>query len=250
MIDPGENKTLTLTETVVFKSNEMRGFIFMKRKDKVVTFLGKETSFEGKLAFHGTIRIDGRFKGEITRGGNLIIGEEGIVEADIHVSYIIVRGEVHGNITSDQRVDIRAPGKVFGDIQAPTVVIDEGVIFEGKTSMYRAKEETGERSDPIISDEYHGGPPASLSGVFGIVLDQNTGNPIRNASVFCKGSEKRETKTNASGYYEQINLRDGSWKLKIKAKGYKPSMAKVMLSGRGASERNFELKPKRGSMPS
>ena len=250
MIDPGENKTLTLTETVVFKSNEMRGFIFMKRKDKVVTFLGKETSFEGKLAFHGTIRIDGRFKGEITRGGNLIIGEEGIVEADIHVSYIIVRGEVHGNITSDQRVDIRAPGKVFGDIQAPTVVIDEGVIFEGKTSMYRAKEETGERSDPIISDEYHGGPPASLSGVFGIVLDQNTGNPIRNASVFCKGSEKRETKTNASGYYEQINLKDGSWKLKIKAKGYKPSMAKVMLSGRGASERNFELKPKRGSMPS
>ena len=226
------------------------GVDFMKRKDKVVTFLGKETSFEGKLAFHGTIRIDGRFKGEITKGGNLIVGEEGIIEADMHVSYIIVRGEVHGNITSDQRVDIRAPGKVFGNIQAPTVVIDEGVIFEGKTSMYRAKEETEEKSDPITSDEYHGGPPPSLSGIFGIVLDQNTGNPIRNASVFCKGSEKRETKTNASGYYEQINLRDGNWKLKIKAKGYKPSMAKVMLSGRGASERNFELRPKRGSLPS
>ena len=96
----------------------------MKRKEKVVTFLGKKTAFEGKLSFHGTIRIDGRFKGEITNGGNLIVGEEGIVEADMHVSYIIVRGEVHGNITSDQRVDIRAPGKVFGNIQAPTVVID------------------------------------------------------------------------------------------------------------------------------
>jgi cytoskeletal protein CcmA (bactofilin family) len=222
----------------------------MKSKDKVVTFLGKRTSFEGKLAFHGTIRIDGRFKGEITKGGNLIVGEEGIIEADMHVSYIIVRGEVHGNITSDQRVDIRAPGKVFGNIQAPTVVIDEGVIFEGKTSMYRAKEEVEENSDPITSDEYHGGPPPSLSGVFGIVLDQNTGNPIRNASVYCKGSEKRETKTNASGYYEQINLKDGNWRLKIKAKGYKPSMAKVILSGRGASERNFELRPKRGNGPS
>ena len=247
MIDHGETKTLTSIETVIFKSNEHRGLIFMKHKDKLVTFLGKETSFEGKLEFHGTIRIDGRFKGEIASGGNLIVGEEGIVEADMHVAYIIVRGEVHGNITSDQRVDIRAPGKVFGNIQAPTVVIDEGVIFEGKTSMYRAKEETYEKSDLITSDEYHGGPPPSLSGVFGIVLDQSTGNPIRNASVLCKGSEKRTTKTNASGYYEQINLKDGNWKLTIKAKGYKPSMAKVMLSGRGASQRNFELQPKRGS---
>lgn len=220
----------------------------MQRKEKVVTFLGQETSFEGKLAFRGTIRIDGRFKGKITRGENLIVGEEGIIEADMHVSYIIVRGEVYGNITSDQRVDIRAPGKVFGNIQAPTVVIDEGVIFEGKTSMYRAKAENEEEYDPITSDEYQGGPPSSLSGIFGIVLDQNTGNPIRNASVYCKGSEKRETKTNASGYYEQINLTDGNWKLKIKAKGYKPSIAKVMLSGHGTSEQNFELKPKRGSV--
>ena len=219
----------------------------MKSKEKVVTFLGKETAFEGKLAFHGTIRIDGRFKGEITKGGNLIVGEEGFIEADMHVSYIIVRGEVHGNITSDQRVDIRAPGKVFGDIQAPTIVIDEGVIFEGKTRMYRTKEEHEGSSDPIASDEYRGGPPPALSGIFGIVLDQNTGNPIRNATVYCKGKGKKETKTNASGYYEQINLKDGNWKLKIKAKGYKPSMAKVMLSGQSASERNFELRPKRGS---
>ena len=219
----------------------------MKRKEKVVTFLGKETAFEGKLSFHGTIRIDGRFKGKITKGGNLIVGEDGIIEADMHVSYIIVRGEVHGNITSDQRVDIRAPGKVFGNITAPTVVIDEGVIFEGKTSMYRAKEQGEKKSDPITSDEYQGGPPSKLSGIFGIVLDQNTGNPIRNATVFCRGNEKRETKTNASGYYEQINLKDGNWKLKIKAKGYKPSMAKVMLSGQAASERNFELKPKKGN---
>ena len=221
----------------------------MKRKEKVVTFLGKETAFEGKLSFHGTIRIDGRFKGKITKGGNLIVGEDGIIEADMHVSYIIVRGEVHGNITSDQRVDIRAPGKVFGNIQAPTVVIDEGVIFEGKTSMYRAKEAEEKTSDPITSDEYQGGPPSQLSGIFGIVLDKNTGNPIRNATVLCRGNEKMETQTNASGYYEQINLKDGNWKLKIKAKGYKPTMAKVRLSGKNASERNFELKPKKGNNP-
>ena len=119
----------------------------MSKKEKVVTFLGKNTKFAGKLAFHGTIRIDGHFKGEITSGENLIVGEEGIIEADLHVSYMVIRGEIHGNITADQRVDIRAPGKVFGNIKAPSVVIDEGVIFEGTTQMYRAKQDDAGESD-------------------------------------------------------------------------------------------------------
>ena len=107
----------------------------MKKTEKMITFLGKDTAFEGKLAFEGTIRIDGHFKGEITAGKNLIVGEEGKVEADVHVSYMAISGEVHGNITADQRVEIHAPAKVFGNIQAPAVMIDDGVIFEGTTRM-------------------------------------------------------------------------------------------------------------------
>ncbi len=220
----------------------------MKKNEQVVTFLGKDTAFEGKLCFNGSLRIDGHFKGEIEAEGNLIVGEEGMVEADMHLSYIVIRGEVHGNIVADQRVDIRAPGKVFGNIQSPAVVIDEGVIFEGQTKMYRAKEEDDSRSDIIGSDEYTGGPPPNLTAVYGIISDENTKKPLRNVEVRCKGGEKRSTKSNASGYYEMINFKDGKWLLKVKAKGYRKIEIPFEISGGGTYKKDLSLKPKKTGM--
>ena len=104
-------------------------------------FLGKDTVFEGKLSFTGSVRLDGEFKGEILTEGTLVIGDSANIEADIHVSHIIVSGEVRGNITASDRIEIKSPGKVFGNIQCPTVVIEEGVIFEGNCRMQTAKED-------------------------------------------------------------------------------------------------------------
>ena len=217
----------------------------MKQKDKMITFLGKDTELDGQLTFEGTIRIDGHFKGKISADGNLIVGEEGFIEADIHVSYIKISGEIHGNIYAHQRVDIHAPGKVFGNIHAPTVVIEEGVIFEGMTRMYQAKGANEKNLSVIGSDDYIGTPPSSLTAIYGIVTDQMTGHPIKNAKVRCKGANDKNTQTNASGYYEVIHLKDGEWKLKIGAKGYNSKKAKVGISGEGTCEQNIELKPKR-----
>ncbi len=216
----------------------------MKKKDQVVTILGKGTEFEGKLKFHGTIRIDGDFKGEIESDGNLIVGEEGMVEADMHVAYIVISGEIHGNITADQRVDIRAPGKVFGNIQAPAVVIDEGVIFEGTTRMYQAKEASREESTLVDADEYTGGPPRNLTAISGIVSDEQTKLPIKNARINLRGDSKKRTETNASGYYELINLKEGKWKMRVEAKGYRRADAPVDVIKNETFEQNFELAPR------
>jgi cytoskeletal protein CcmA (bactofilin family) len=213
----------------------------MKSTEKGVTFLGKETKFEGELGFEGSIRIDGYLKGKIEAKGNLIIGDDALIEADIHVSYASISGEVHGNITADQRVDIQAPAKVFGNIHAPAVVIGEGVIFEGHTKMYRALD----RGTGLIgADEYQGGPPPNLTAIYGIVADQNTGKPIKNARVLCKGDGKFKTQTNASGYFELIHLKEGKWKLRVDADGYKKEKSEVVITGEGTYEKRFELKPK------
>jgi cytoskeletal protein CcmA (bactofilin family) len=216
----------------------------MRKSDKSITILGQDSSWEGMLKFDGTIRIDGHFKGEIFSTGNLIIGEEGLVEADIHVSYIVINGEVHGDVTADQRVDIHSPGKVFGNIQAPSVVIDQGVIFEGTTRMYQAKETEGDKQALIGSDNYVGGPPKNLTAIHGIISDLDTGRPLKNAEIRCKGIENRTTHTNASGYYEIINLKDGKWKLRITAKGYKSGISKVDIIDGGTYAQDFELKCK------
>ncbi|UCG99723.1 MAG: polymer-forming cytoskeletal protein [Deltaproteobacteria bacterium] len=217
----------------------------MKKREKGITFLGKDTEFEGKLTFHGTIWIEGHFRGEISADGNLIVGEEAKIEANMHISYIVIRGEIHGNIIADQRVDILGPGKVFGNIQAPSVVTDEGAIFWGETRMPSAKEAGKEKSAIIGSDEYAGAPPPTVTAIYGIVTDQETGNPIKNAKVKCKGVGQKNIETNTSGYYEVTNLKDGRWRLKIKAKGYKKGKAQVEISGGKTYEQNFELRSKR-----
>jgi cytoskeletal protein CcmA (bactofilin family) len=213
----------------------------MKSTEKGLTFLGQGTKFEGKLRFEGSIRIDGYLKGEIEANGNLIIGDDALIEADIHVSYASISGEVHGNITADQRIDLRAPAKVFGNIHAPAVVIGEGVIFEGNTKMYQALDRT---TGVIGVDEYQGGPPPNLMAVFGTVIDQETGKPVKNARVSCKGSGNYVAMSNASGYYELINVKAGKWKLKVEAEGYRKEKSEVVITDEGTYEKRFELKPK------
>jgi cytoskeletal protein CcmA (bactofilin family) len=197
------------------------------------------------LKFLGTVRIDGHFKGVIQADGNLIVGEEAIIEANLHVSHAVISGEIHGNIVADNRVDIVAPAKVFGDIQAPSVVIDEGVIFEGKTRMYQAREADERELMAFGSDQDTSGPPSNLTAIYGIITDQDTGMPIKKAKVRCKGAGKKNTETNASGYYELINLKDGKWRIEIGAKGYKKGIARVEIPGEGTYEQNLELVPKK-----
>ena len=122
----------------------------MKNKNEINAFLGSDTEFEGKLSFKGAVRIDGSFTGEIYTEGTLIVGESAVIKSDIHVSHIIVSGEIRGNIVADNRIEIHAPGKVFGNIQAPAVVIEEGVIFEGNCRMQKA-EENGDKKLAVVS---------------------------------------------------------------------------------------------------
>jgi len=212
---------------------------------ETTTILGRGTTFEGKLIFHGAIRIDGHFKGEIISDGTLVVGQEGMIEADMQLSYVVISGEVHGNILADQRVDLKAPAKVFGNIQAPVVVIDEGVIFEGTTRMYQAKEASRQQTDIIDSDAYSGAPPNHLTAVYGIVSDEISGQPVKNATLKCKGADREYTQTNASGYYEVINLKQGKWKLKAEAKGYNSATLAVEIPEETTVEQNISLKPKR-----
>ncbi len=109
----------------------------MRNKEEINAFLGEDTEFEGKLSFKGAVRVDGHFTGEIFTEGTLIVGESAVIKSDIHVSQIIIKGEIRGNIFADNRIEIHAPGKVFGNIQAPAVVIEEGVIFEGNCRMQK-----------------------------------------------------------------------------------------------------------------
>ncbi|MHB8907896.1 MAG: bactofilin family protein [Syntrophales bacterium] len=112
-----------------------------KEEEEVRAFLGKGAEFTGKLMFNGSVRIDGDFKGDIFGNGTLVIGEGAEVEADIRVDNVLVSGEVRGQIDVKKSLKIYAPGKLFGDVNAPAFSIEEGAFFEGTCHMIRSEAE-------------------------------------------------------------------------------------------------------------
>ena len=104
-------------------------------RGEIKAFLGEGTDFKGILTFEGTVRVDGKMEGEIITKDTLIVGETAMVNAEIHVHTIVISGVVRGNIISTGRVEVHRPGKLFGNIKTPSLLIEEGVIFEGSCSM-------------------------------------------------------------------------------------------------------------------
>jgi len=124
----------------------------MKDKDSINGYLGRDMEFEGNLKFYGKIRIDGHFKGEILGEGTLVVGEGARIDSEVHVSCVLNSGEIHGNVLADQKIEIRAPGKVLGNIQAPTIVINEGAAIQGNCRTNPVKK-PDERQLTVVGSE-------------------------------------------------------------------------------------------------
>ncbi len=99
-------------------------------ENKITGFLDKDATIQGDLTFAGSFRIDGNFKGKINSESTLIVGEKGKVEADIHVGYLIINGEVKGNIRAKEKVEINSSGRVIGTVMTPKLMVEEGAYLE------------------------------------------------------------------------------------------------------------------------
>lgn len=102
---------------------------------EITTLLGQDSEFEGNLCFEGTLRIDGRFKGEIKSEGTLALGPTADVQGEVHVRTCVIEGNFSGNLTAMESVEIRAPAKVKGTVATPELQVERGVLLDGKCSM-------------------------------------------------------------------------------------------------------------------
>ena len=82
--------------------------------------------------------LNGKFRGEIASSDTLIVGEKGIVHATIHAGIVLISGQVVGNLVATERVELRGGARMFGDVEAPVIVVEEGVLFEGHCRMTQA----------------------------------------------------------------------------------------------------------------
>jgi cytoskeletal protein CcmA (bactofilin family) len=105
------------------------------RRSDLTAFIDEGSEMEGRYTFRGTVMLNGRFKGEISSEDTLIIGERGVVQADVRAGRVQVSGEVTGNLRATERIDLKRTARVYGDVEAPVVVVEEGVVFEGHCRM-------------------------------------------------------------------------------------------------------------------
>lgn len=104
-------------------------------RDFAVTILTSGCHFSGKLYCKGSTRIGGRIDGEIISEGLLILEEGATVCADIRADEIVVQGKVEGTVVAKSRVELSASCSFNGDIASPSLVIEEGACFNGRSNM-------------------------------------------------------------------------------------------------------------------
>jgi cytoskeletal protein CcmA (bactofilin family) len=101
----------------------------------LTAFIDQGSSFEGKLSFKDTVRIDGHFSGEISSENTLVVGESGIIEANVHSQTVIISGTVAGDIVAGKRVVIHKTGRVDGNVSTPSLVMEDGAVLNGMLKM-------------------------------------------------------------------------------------------------------------------
>jgi cytoskeletal protein CcmA (bactofilin family) len=100
--------------------------------------IGKSVVIKGELSGSEDLTIEGQVEGKIELRQNILtIGPNGKIKAQVFAKAIVVQGEVHGNVTASERVDIRDNGSVDGDLSAPRVAIADGAHFRGSIDMQR-----------------------------------------------------------------------------------------------------------------
>lgn len=97
--------------------------------------LSSDVEIKGTIKFTNDLVVDGKIEGEIVSDGNLTIGENARIKAEIKTATVVVYGKVQGNITAVDRVDLKATAEVIGDIKAKTITVEAGAVFVGKSTV-------------------------------------------------------------------------------------------------------------------
>jgi len=122
----GANRAMTESETIArdIKEGTLSGFV------------GGGTIVTGEANFKAMMRVDGHLSGRVSStSGTLIVGSNGKVDANVEVAVAVIHGTINGDIIANQRLELGRSAKVNGNIQTPSLVIEQGAVFEGSCKM-------------------------------------------------------------------------------------------------------------------
>lgn len=108
--------------------------------------LSSDVKITGSIEFEEELFFDGQLEGEIHSEGSLTVGENAQIRGDIFTKAVTVLGKVTGNITVQERCELKSRAQLIGDLQAARLTIEEGAIFEGRSEVNPTKNFAAGRS--------------------------------------------------------------------------------------------------------
>lgn len=121
---------------------------FIEEGSFLNSLVGAGSVFQGDIDVKGLLRIDGDFSGSITSNGRVLVGKEGRARCNIHAETVVVGGVVKGDIIAREKVSILSSGMVLGNIHAPRIVLEEGVLFNGHCTALAEEGSSAEGGQP------------------------------------------------------------------------------------------------------
>jgi cytoskeletal protein CcmA (bactofilin family) len=100
-----------------------------------LNFIGKGTIITGDIQTSSNLRVDGKVKGKVVCKNTLTIGEGGIIEGDIQANNAIIGGKINGKIVVNEKLELEARSSLIGELKAKKLIIDEGAVFDGTSTM-------------------------------------------------------------------------------------------------------------------
>lgn len=123
------------------------------KEGRLSGFIGSGTSLTGETEFKSMLRVDGHLIGKISsESGTLYVGSGGLVDANVSVAATIIHGTVNGDIIASEKIELGRTAKIVGNIQTPSLVIEQGAILEGNCSMTQAKSNFDKRPAQNTAD--------------------------------------------------------------------------------------------------
>ena len=131
-------------------------------KEDISAFLGTATVYQGQLSFSGAVRIDGKFTGEISSDGTLILGKDAKVQGKINVNQLVLSGYVNGDIIVTGKTTLHKSAILLGSLTTRAIIMEEGAILQGKVIMQPEETESASaegRYSPSDDDNFIPTPP-------------------------------------------------------------------------------------------
>jgi len=100
-----------------------------RKKGELVAFFGKEVDVKGKIKNHGNMRVDGNFEGEIITKGSLLVGDHGVIQANIKAGTVVSEGKIKGDIVAKEKVELLGEAIMDGSVITPHLLTEEGVTL-------------------------------------------------------------------------------------------------------------------------